>query len=189
MQKVQVSLPEYSSRGVTGWGLGWFLFNQPSQTFFGHDGATLGQYSYLRVFPKHGLIIALLTNSVSQEMFNQIQKELLFKLASIELPVDPEPINTPLDLRRFLGSYESIGSIVTVSEKKGLLEIKTEEKISAISASINILHAIDKDCFIVRSDEGHITQNIRFIGSDKNGSAEYFFSEFRLLKRVRTFGN
>ncbi|XGU21811.1 serine hydrolase [Rhodococcus sp. 3Y1] len=35
----------------SGWGLGWFHETWSGEEIFGHDGSTIGQHAYLRIFP------------------------------------------------------------------------------------------------------------------------------------------
>lgn len=60
MLEEQVSLRAVSPATV-GWGLGWFLEDWKGTFVYGHDGGTIGQRAYLRVFPEDGFALALLT--------------------------------------------------------------------------------------------------------------------------------
>ncbi|MFF4855040.1 serine hydrolase domain-containing protein [Streptomyces rubiginosohelvolus] len=49
--------------GQRGWlGAGWTLYDWDGVQGFGHDGASIGQYGYLRVVPSAGVAVVLLTN-------------------------------------------------------------------------------------------------------------------------------
>lgn len=61
MREEQVSLRDYVP-STTGWGLGWFLEDWNGTFVYGHDGGTIGQRAYLRIFHDDGFAIALLTS-------------------------------------------------------------------------------------------------------------------------------
>ena len=48
--------------GINGWGLGWALQDFGGHKVIGHDGGTIGQYSFLRVSPEKRFAVAMLTN-------------------------------------------------------------------------------------------------------------------------------
>ncbi len=47
---------------ATGWGLGWFLEDWGGREVHGHDGGTIGQRAYLRLFPEADYAVVLLTS-------------------------------------------------------------------------------------------------------------------------------
>lgn len=62
MTTQQVSLTDQGIENI-GWALGWQLPNWGSEPAFGHGGATEGQRANIVVFPKHRIVIAVLTNA------------------------------------------------------------------------------------------------------------------------------
>lgn len=184
MQQSQVSLPEFSPRGVTDWGLGWFLGGQQGQEIFGHDGATIGQASYLRVLPAQGLALVLLSNSDSGALFEQLEKELLEQLAGVSLAQTPEPAEAPADCQRFVGRYESLSALTTVVEEDGKLYADVESKLMPGMVDRQPLQAIADDCFVAKSQRTPVPMTVHFLGGEDSGQAEYFFSGFRLSRRV-----
>lgn len=44
---------------ATAWGLGWFIEDWDGHFVYGHDGSTLGQNCYLRIFPDFGFAVVL----------------------------------------------------------------------------------------------------------------------------------
>jgi len=184
MQQEQVSLPAHSPGGMTHWGLGWSLRKQGSLQTFGHYGATLGQFAYLNVLPEHGLVIALLTNSESSGLFNEIEKELMAELADIEMEKDPVPVNTAIDHQRYIGRYENIAGIATVFERDGELKIEAESKLMPSARVSENLQSIDKDCFSIISETDKPARNVHFMGAENNGVAQHIFSGCRLFRRV-----
>ncbi len=123
MQRSQVQLPKHAPTGATAWGLGWILYARDGQKVLGHDGGTIGQYSFLRVSPNKRVAVALLTNggdamSVQQEMFGTLFDE---RIRAYE-PVLPA-VNAELALvhEHYLGRYENIQSTVTIDTRGGVL--------------------------------------------------------------------
>jgi hypothetical protein len=62
MQKRQIALPARTRNCLKHWGLGCFLMDWQGTRLYGHDGATMGQFAYLRVIPEQQLAVAMLTN-------------------------------------------------------------------------------------------------------------------------------
>ncbi|MEZ5597251.1 MAG: serine hydrolase domain-containing protein [Pseudomonadales bacterium] len=62
MQSRQVRLSPDAPRGMSHWGLGWFLGDWDGGRVFGHDGGTVGQYAFLRIHAPSRTAVALLTN-------------------------------------------------------------------------------------------------------------------------------
>jgi len=67
MQKRQIALPARTRNCLKHWGLGWFLMDWQGTRLYGHDGATMGQFAYLRVIPEQQLAVAMLTNDGDAE--------------------------------------------------------------------------------------------------------------------------
>ncbi|WP_456694824.1 serine hydrolase [Aeromicrobium sp. P5_D10] len=64
-----------------GWGLGWFLEDWGGTFAYGHDGGTIGQRAYLRLFPDAGYAVALLTtggraDGLYTELFSDIASSI-----------------------------------------------------------------------------------------------------------------
>ena len=62
MQRREIDVPDKWTVSADGWGLGWTLYDWDGVPGYGHDGAAIGQYAYLRVVPAAGVAVALLTN-------------------------------------------------------------------------------------------------------------------------------
>ncbi|MFC7587894.1 serine hydrolase domain-containing protein [Nonomuraea antimicrobica] len=54
MQRREVDVPDKWTVSADGWGLGWTLYDWNGIAGYGHDGAAIGQYAYLRVVPHAG---------------------------------------------------------------------------------------------------------------------------------------
>ena len=61
MASKQAELPDKHTLGDS-WGLGWIRMGWAGRRLIGHDGNTIGQSAFLRVFPDEGLAVTLLTN-------------------------------------------------------------------------------------------------------------------------------
>jgi CubicO group peptidase (beta-lactamase class C family) len=130
MQRQQVRLQKHAPTGATGWGLGWVLQNLDGHKVIGHDGGTIGQYSFLRVSPEKRIAVALLTNGgdaigVYQAMFDDLFGAAI-RRREPELPA-PDP-NLRIDHRRYVGRYENIQSAIAIEEHRGKLRASTIPK-------------------------------------------------------------
>lgn len=55
MQGREADCPDKWAVASEGWGLGWTLYDWAGTPGYGHDGASTGQYAYLRVVPEAGV--------------------------------------------------------------------------------------------------------------------------------------
>jgi hypothetical protein len=118
MQRRVIDSPDKWSVSADGWGLGWTLYDWHRTPGFGHDGATIGQYSFLRVVPDHDVAVALLTNGGSgRRLYSDLMPELLAELAAVRMPPAFGPPEQPVsvDLTAHLGSYRRAGVALTVT--------------------------------------------------------------------------
>jgi CubicO group peptidase (beta-lactamase class C family) len=122
MQQRVVESPDKWTVSADGWGLGWTLYDWDGVQGYGHDGASIGQYGYLRVVPSAGVAVALLTNGGgARELYAALYRELLADLAGVTMP-DPfaPPAEPPVvDLTPLLGTYRREGVVITVTERDG----------------------------------------------------------------------
>ncbi len=128
MQEVQVSRPPTSNAPLTQ-GLGWLMEEWDGKRVIGHDGGTIGQLSFLQALPDEGLVVTLLTNSVTGGLlWRDLARWLFLDLAGVRMPDDPvapDPLpELPLD--RYAGIYERLGvrHVVTVEGRE--LLVRTE---------------------------------------------------------------
>ncbi|MET8869711.1 serine hydrolase domain-containing protein [Nonomuraea sp. NPDC004580] len=104
------------------WGHGWALYDWDGVAGFGHDGAALGQFSYLRVVPGSGVAAALLTNGGrAGELFAGLFRELLGELAGVRMPglFAPDPDPAEVEVGPLTGTYERAGVRITIIERDG----------------------------------------------------------------------
>ncbi|MEV4340397.1 serine hydrolase domain-containing protein [Streptomyces sp. NPDC049590] len=112
-----------------GWGHGWALYDWDGVPGYGHDGAVVGQFSYLRVVPGSGVVGALLTNGGSAtSFFVDLFQELLGELAGVRLPdvFAPPEEPRPVDVGALAGTYEREGVRIRVGERAGVPRVRLE---------------------------------------------------------------
>ncbi|SNT64937.1 CubicO group peptidase, beta-lactamase class C family [Streptosporangium subroseum] len=122
MRKPQVDVPNPHGT-YDRWGLGWALFDW-DRPVFGHDGDTIGQAAALRVVPDAGVAVALLANTdVFGAFSREVLSELLPVLCDLRMPASPAPppVPAPVELKRYLGVYERVGTRVEVELRDGRL--------------------------------------------------------------------
>jgi CubicO group peptidase (beta-lactamase class C family) len=118
MQAREAVLPDLGHFGDS-WGLGFERFDRPDGLVVGHDGATIGQFAYLRIVPEAGVAVALTTNGGSAAgLFAELVGHAVAELTSIRLPAPPTPPADPpsLDASRYVGTYSCDLADVTISE-------------------------------------------------------------------------
>jgi CubicO group peptidase (beta-lactamase class C family) len=109
MQAREVVLPELGHFGDS-WGLGFERFDRPDGLIVGHDGATIGQYAYLRIVPEAGVAVALLTNGGrAAALYDDLVGHVLSELTAVTLPPLPEPPADPprVDATAYVGTYSN----------------------------------------------------------------------------------
>jgi CubicO group peptidase (beta-lactamase class C family) len=107
MQEAQIDVPDPYTLGNQ-WGLGWILFSWDGHGGYGHDGSTIGQRAYLRVFPDARLAVCLLTNGGSSgSAFRALCREIAQDRAGVTMPPLPAAPATPpaIDLSRYEGTF------------------------------------------------------------------------------------
>lgn len=122
MQRRVVDSPDKWTVSADGWGLGWTLYDWNGIPGFGHDGATIGQYGFLRVVPEAGVAVVLLTNGGGSRMlYTDLLRELLGELAGVQMPDAFAPAAVPpvVDIAPFTGTYRREGVAITVTERDG----------------------------------------------------------------------
>jgi len=130
MQRRQIRLQRNNGRAATGWGLGWILCDWGKHRVVGHDGGTMGQYSFLRVAPGKNIAVALLTNG--GDAGGLYQDVLLWTFAELanmhEPPIPPPDSRLRVDAARYLGSYENISTRYSIAAHRGGLRLAAHPK-------------------------------------------------------------
>ncbi|GAA2323136.1 hypothetical protein GCM10010149_90440 [Nonomuraea roseoviolacea subsp. roseoviolacea] len=117
MTRRETDVPDKWTVSADGWGLGWTLYDWDGLPGYGHDGAAIGQYAYLRVVPHAGLALVLMTNGGSARLlYADLFRELLAELAGVTMPAPFGPPAQPpaVDLDPLLGTYRREGVVITV---------------------------------------------------------------------------
>lgn len=116
MQRRQVRLQKQAPTTTTGWGLGWALQDFDGHKVVGHDGGTIGQYSFLRVSPEKRFAVALLTNGGDAgSVYEEIVSELFSNTIRKREPAMPRPDrDLRIDASRYIGRYENIQSTYVI---------------------------------------------------------------------------
>ena len=121
MRQPQVAVPDRWSLGEH-WGLGWILSTWGDQPVLAHDGGTLGQAAMLRVLPKAGLAVCVLTNGgrAPTVFFRELVSEIAQSLAGAGPPAFPQPQpERRVDPRRYVGTYVRVGIHIVIAEADG----------------------------------------------------------------------
>ena len=183
MQQSQVELPDLGLMGDA-WGLGWELFNLPQGTVVGHDGATIGQASYLRMVPEQDVAVVLLTNGENPAaIYAEIVGTALRELAGIELPPLPAPPapradTTAVDASRYVGTYASSICDTSVSvDEVGRVWVEREPKgvakdLGALAARIELVRWRGDTLVQVDRSQGMYVP-YAFVGDDGSGRAAF----------------
>ncbi len=117
MQRVEAETADKWSVSADAWGLGWTLYDWNGVRGFGHDGAAIGQYAYLRAFPAAGLAIALTTNGGgARQLYSDLFRELVAGLGGITMPppFEAPEVAPDVDITPYLGSYSREGVDITI---------------------------------------------------------------------------
>ncbi|KRA24201.1 peptidase S9 [Microbacterium sp. Root61] len=115
MLEEQISLRE-AVPTVTGWGLGWFLEDWNGTFAFGHDGGTIGQRAYLRIFPEHGFAVGLLTSGgQSDGLYREMFDDAASAAAGVHIPAPFRDAPSPEAAAPEPTEYASGGIVVTLA--------------------------------------------------------------------------
>ncbi|MEV6767351.1 serine hydrolase domain-containing protein [Nocardia sp. NPDC051030] len=122
MQRREIDCPDKWTVSGDGQGLGWVLNDWNGVGGFGHDGAAIGQYGYLRIVPSAKVAVVLLTNGGgARQLYADLFRELLREFADVTMPEPFGPAENPpaIDIIPHIGTYKRAGVVLTVSEKEG----------------------------------------------------------------------
>jgi CubicO group peptidase (beta-lactamase class C family) len=170
------------------WGLGWALFDG-DRPVFGHDGDTIGQAAALRVVPDAGVAVALLANTdVFGAFSREVFSELLETLCDLTMPTPPAPLLVPaqVELGRYTGVYERVGTRVEVELRDGRLRAlvtPTGALAALMSPRESELVAVAEDRFVERSPGSTRWVSTVFVTSD---GTEYLYRGIRAHPKIGT---
>lgn len=124
MMESRVSIPDPYMFGPA-WALGLIVCDWQGETVYATDGSTIGQNARLRILPEKNMAITLLTNGGPRESFyKKVFNRLLSELDAPTIPDLPKPDPTlTLDLSRYEGVYERLGTHYEVTASSGKLNL------------------------------------------------------------------
>jgi CubicO group peptidase (beta-lactamase class C family) len=184
MRSDPIAIPPFGARGVTHWGIGWLMCVGHGYTMVGHDGGTLGQYTYLRTFPELGVAFALFTNAPSLKLYSAVEAELMRALVGKAIPAEPPAKDFTLDANRYAGRYSNIASLYTIAMKDGQLSLHGSSPTGLIPEMRATLEPYCEDVFTLRA-AGMVFdgQKISFLEKEADGRARYLRSGSRMARR------
>jgi len=189
MQEVQTLIPATSTAPQTQ-GIGWLMHDWDGTPVLGHGGGTIGQLSFLECIPQEGVVVALLTNSVTGGgLWRDLGRWLFEELAGVTMSGVPKAANPPpaLDLDRYAGTYERLGVRYRVQAQPPGLAMHVE--VSGELADLEqrrptqppiILRPIDSERFVARIDG---TDSVVAFLAPERGRPRYLFTG-RVARRV-----
>jgi CubicO group peptidase (beta-lactamase class C family) len=164
MRERQVDTP---LRDPHAWALPWMLFDWGAP-LFGHDGATIGQMSFLRVLPSQGIAAVLLTNGgEARGLFRELFGEVFGELAGLAIPEAPSPAPTfSADLRGLAGRYERLSVRFDIEVDDGALRATGAGRrglFRAIPAETTRLRPVDATTFAAERPGFFFAEVVRFL--------------------------
>jgi CubicO group peptidase (beta-lactamase class C family) len=189
MQKQQHRLSQSVRADVNAWGLGWMLGTWSGKKVYGHDGGTVGQYSFLRVLPSKKLAVVLLTNGGDAgALFNEIFETTFAHFGKLSMPQFPGPMQRPpADMERIVGHYENLTGAITISSRKGQLSVKVTPKpgmLAGMTLTDTPAYPINRNLIGLESDNAQLARTrLAFEGEDPS-APEFVNMSMRLYRRV-----
>jgi CubicO group peptidase (beta-lactamase class C family) len=190
MQATEAVLPYLGTYGDS-WGLGFERYSTADGPIVGHDGATIGQYAYLRMVPSHGIAVAVLTNGGNAAaLYDEVTRRVLSDLAGVSLPGLPVPPESPavVDPTPYLGTYACQEAELAVStDADGRLWLDETPLGVAVEMGdtptrTELVH-YDGDTFIALHPDRGMHRLYVFLGAD-TGRASYLHTG-RAIVRAR----
>jgi len=186
MQRRQIRVQKQTQSAITGWGLGWFLMDWDGQKLYGHDGATIGQFSFLRILPEKNIAVALLTNGGNAKALSEDIMGAVFQgLAKTSEPVPPKPNNNiKVNLDHYEGSYNNISGALLFATKNGALTASSSLNGGGSTFPDNCkLAFIDRNTAVMRTGN-KLLDRTRFLFSEiEAGSFQFVASGLRQHRR------
>jgi len=179
---------------LDGIGLGAFLWNWGGAStgggydVFGHDGSTIGQAAFLRIHPKSGTVVALLTNGGDGKGLAQTLMTRIFAAtAGVAPPAKPAPVETGEPLEAYVGRYGKTSETAHVSLRDGSLyvAIHPSENYGVIGSNGDVrLSPVGKGRFMGTNPGMTLPVNFNFLEPDESGRPRYLYSGARAFTRV-----
>lgn len=180
-----VPVPPFSIAGVNEWGLGFMIGRHDTIFQVGHSGTTIGQFAYLRLFPRQEQAIGLLTNGPSKALDQRTYHDFLDRaLGSHPAPAHPPAAWRP-EPKEFTGHYDSEGISMNVAYEGGTLTLTITDHIFGMADATATLTPYAKNIFDVHTDTPNpiIGDKVSFLEQDPKGRALFARTGVRLLRR------
>ncbi|MCE8000809.1 MAG: beta-lactamase family protein [Rhodobiaceae bacterium] len=175
-------------------GLGAFLWNWSGSSasgdydVFGHDGSTIGQAAFLRIHPKSGTIVVLLTNGGDGKgLAHTLLTRIFTATAGVAPPAKPSPVQTGEQLGPYTGTYAKSSETAHVTLKEGILyaTIQPSANYGVIGSGGEIeLQSVGEGRFIGTNAGMSQSVNFNFLEPDAEGRPRYLYSGVRAFTRV-----
>jgi CubicO group peptidase (beta-lactamase class C family) len=111
---------------ATHFGLGWMLFDWGGHKLFGHDGLSIFQRSYLRIYPEKRVVLALLTNGGDGGgLFRALASEVFGDVGVTMTPPVAADSSVRVDAALYAGTYSRRSTTNTVAESGGQLTLSS----------------------------------------------------------------
>jgi len=186
MQKKHNTVP-VPPRDITHWGLGWFLLHNGEMC--GHDGATVGQYAYLRVHKETSTIVALLTNGgTANDLMMDVFAQTFDKLTGIaQSPALKPSRQEPTDLEKYVGIYRTVAGDAKVYLEDGKLMITRSIRMddNTMDEPPGELKYADGTDFLLYRAPAKFPATYSFLNPDEDGIPTVLYTGLRVANRVR----
>ena len=188
MQRRQIGLPRHMPFAIDAWGLGWILSDWNGHRVIGHDGGTIGQFSFLRISPTRRVAMALLTNGGNAIALYRELVDVLFgaRVGRREPQVpDPDP-SLRIDPTRYVGRYENIVEVCTVKERRGSVTIDVVPKAEGLGVTARDapLAFIDRSAAAPRSGNPLFDRVVLHFSAPVDGRSQFLQVGLRQHRRV-----
>lgn len=186
MQKWDTRVP-VPPRDISNWGVGWFQLEAGDKELFGHDGGTIGQYSFLRIHKESGTIVALFTNGGDfSSLMSDVFAQTIEPLTGFEHSSPPSKIDPPKDIEKYVGRYQTIASDIEIYIEDGKLMRKAEMVVGefVMPEPAQELHYAGDETFMAIPPSGGNPALTSFIDFDGRGRPRALFSALRTARRT-----
>ena len=189
MQASQIKLPPFSQLSHKHAGLGWGLidYHASNTRVVSHAGATKGFLSMLQLIPETNSAFAILMNGFKPTAFEAINRDLMAAVAGIECQ-EPDLEQRPVDLddlKRYVGRYESMDTLIEVRSQDRTLMATVVYKIDPLPPQTLALKQVEGGCFATFTEDGKRSQNLVFVEENAEGVPAYLFASSRLNNRIQ----
>jgi CubicO group peptidase (beta-lactamase class C family) len=186
MQRRQIRATKYTPHCITGWGLGWMLFEWNGHKLYGHDGGTIGQNAFLRILPEKGLAVALLTNGGdTAALFEEVFGPIFKSLGRVTLPDLPEASpDIDVDLSPLAASYQNLNQVLEFTVRGGALTLGIVPNGASAADRTMKLAFIDKDTARLATGDKMTDRSIVKFSGYVDGTPRYASLGLRQYKRL-----